>query len=190
MRFERRGTAEFRVVLDSQPTADVTINLTSSNAAEGNADVSWLIFTPDNWNTPKTVRVTGVDDLLADGNVAYWIITQPATSSDLNYYGRNAADVSLSNIDDETDLTNAIYVRSFGPETRPRGTSTEVRLNINVRKDSGVYGEPDEGDLPAAGVTVVISIFDSNNTIVRNMVGTTSAQGTLTTYWYKLPGAF
>ena len=93
---ERGGTAEFRVVLDSQPTANVTINLTSSNAAEGITNVPSLLFTPNDWNTPKTVRVTGVDDLLADGNVAYLIFTQPATSSDPNYNGRNAADVSLA----------------------------------------------------------------------------------------------
>ena len=185
---ERGGTAEFRVVLDSQPTANVTINLTSSNAAEGITNVPSLLFTPNDWNTPQTVRVTGVDDLLADGNVAYLIFTQPATSSDPNYNGRNAADVSLSNIDDESPVRNAIYVRSFGLETRPRGTSTELRLNIDVRHDSDFDGVSEDSDLPIAGVVVVISVYDSNNTIVRNFLLTTSAQGTATTYWYKLPG--
>ena len=185
---ERGGTAEFRVVLDSQPTANVTINLTSSNAAEGITNVPSLLFTPNDWNTPQTVRVTGVDDLLADGNVAYLIFTQPATSSDPNYNGRNAADVSLSNIDDESPVRNAIYVRSFGLETRPRGTSTELRLNIDVRHDSDFDGVSEDSDLGIAGVVVVISVYDSNNTIVRNFLLTTSAQGTATTYWYKLPG--
>ena len=188
---ERGGTAEFRVVLDSQPTADVTINLTSSDTAEGITNVPSLVFTRGDWNIPKTVIVTGVNDnpSSADGTIAYSIITQPAISTDTNYRGLNAADVSLSNIDDESPVTNAIYVRSFGPETRPRGSSTELRLNINVRKDSGLYGVPDPDDSPAAGVTVVISIYDSNGTNIRNMVGTTNAEGSLTTYWYKLPGA-
>ena len=185
---ELGGTAEFRVVLDSQPTADVTIVLSSSNTLEGNADVSSLIFTRNNWNTPQTVRVTGVDDSDIDGNVAYWIVTQSATSIDPNYSGRNAADVSLSNIDDESQVKNAIYVRSFGLETRPRGTSTELRLKIDVRHDSDFDGVSQDTDLPIAGVVVVISVSDSNNTIVRNFLLTTSAQGTATTAWYKLPG--
>ena len=185
---ERGGTAEFRVVLDSQPTADVTINLTSSNATEGYTNVQLLVFTPINWNKPQTVIVTGVDDTLADGNVAYSIFTQPATSLDLNYNGRNAADVSLSNIDDESPVTNAIYVRSFGSEIRKKGPSTELRLNINVRHDSDFDGVSEDGDSPIAGVVVVISVYDSNNTIVRNFLLTTNAQGTATTYWYKLPG--
>ena len=194
---ERGGTAEFRVVLDSQPTGVVTINLTSSDPMEGNANKTSLDFTPTNWNQPQTVTVTGVDDTMPDPTPtkSYSIITAPAICTDTssNYNGLNAADVSLSNIDDESPVTNAIYVRSFGPETRPRGTSTEVRLNINVRHDSDTDGVPDNSalysDSSAAGVTVVISIYDSNGMIVRNFLLTTNAQGTGTTYWYKLPGA-
>lgn len=192
---ERGGTAEFRVVLDSQPTAKVTINLTSSNAAEGYTNVPSVVFTPNDWNTPKTVIVTGVGDDLAnpanpaDGTVDYWIDTAPAISTDTNYNGLNAADVSLSNIDDDSPVTNAIYVRSFGSEIRKKGPSTELRLNINVRHDSDFDGKSEDSDLPIAGVVVVISVYDSNNTIVRNFLLTTNAQGTGTTYWYKLPGA-
>ena len=56
---ELGGTAEFRVVLDSQPTADVTVHLTSQKPAEGKTDVPSLTFTPINWNTTQTVIITG-----------------------------------------------------------------------------------------------------------------------------------
>ncbi|MEK0182803.1 DUF4347 domain-containing protein, partial [Microcoleus anatoxicus] len=59
---EAGGKATFTVVLDSQPTASVTIPLTSSNTAEGTIDKSSLTFTPANWNVAQTVTVTGVDD--------------------------------------------------------------------------------------------------------------------------------
>ena len=36
-----------------------------------NVDKSSLTFTNANWNTPQTVTVTGVDDLVVDGNIAY-----------------------------------------------------------------------------------------------------------------------
>ncbi|MEK0196095.1 hypothetical protein WME70_32450, partial [Microcoleus anatoxicus PTRS1] len=54
--------ATFDIRLRSQPTADVTIPLTSSNIAEGTIDKNSLTFTSANWNQPQTVTVTGVDD--------------------------------------------------------------------------------------------------------------------------------
>ena len=55
-----------------------------------------------NWNTAQTVTVTGVDDQIVDGNVAYTIVTAAATSSDTNYNGLNAADVAVTNTDNDT----------------------------------------------------------------------------------------
>jgi hypothetical protein len=43
-----------------------------------------------------------VDDALDDGDVAYTILTAAAVSSDLDYTSMDAADVSVTNIDDET----------------------------------------------------------------------------------------
>ena len=48
---------------------------------------SSLTFTTANWNTPQTVTVTGVDDSVDDGNIAYTIVTAAATSADANYNG-------------------------------------------------------------------------------------------------------
>ncbi|XHL93920.1 MAG: DUF4347 domain-containing protein [Microcoleus anatoxicus] len=79
---EAGGKATFTVVLNTQPTADVTIPLTSSNIAEGTIDKSSLTFTSANWNVAQTVTVTGVDDTLVDGNIAYNIVTAAATSDD------------------------------------------------------------------------------------------------------------
>ncbi|SVE43326.1 uncharacterized protein METZ01_LOCUS496180, partial [marine metagenome] len=39
---------------------DVTVNLASSNTAEGTVSPATLTFTEDNWETPQTVTVTGV----------------------------------------------------------------------------------------------------------------------------------
>ncbi|MGA2799646.1 MAG: Ig-like domain repeat protein, partial [Thermoguttaceae bacterium] len=104
---EAGGTAQFSVVLDSQPTADVVIGISPSNITEGTVSVPSLTFTTDNWNTAQTVTVTGVDDLAADGDIAYSIITAPAASADLNYNGLDASDVSLTNIDNDTTTSVA-----------------------------------------------------------------------------------
>ena len=98
---ELGGTDSFDVVLDSNPTSDVTIGISSSDMTEGTADQAILTFTPVNWNTPQTVTITGVDDAVEDGDVDYTIITAPATSSDPDYAGRNADDVLVTNEDDD-----------------------------------------------------------------------------------------
>ena len=54
--------ATFTVVLTSQPTADVTIALSSSGSTEGTVSAAPLTFTTVNWNVAQTVTVTGVDD--------------------------------------------------------------------------------------------------------------------------------
>lgn len=99
---EAGGTAQFTVVLNSAPAADVFIAVTSSDTTEGLPSVSQLIFTPNNWNIPQTVTVTGVDDALIDGNVAYSIIMSNTVSADLNWLGVNVPNVSLRNLDNDT----------------------------------------------------------------------------------------
>ena len=84
---EAGGTATFTVVLNTQPTADVTIALSSSDTTEGTVSPASLTFTTANWNVAQTVTVTGVDDAVDDGDVVYTIVTAPATSTDPNYTG-------------------------------------------------------------------------------------------------------
>jgi hypothetical protein len=63
----------------------VTIGLSSSDTTEGTVSPSSLTFTPANWNTPRTVTVTGVNDVVDDGDISYAIVTAAATSADPNY---------------------------------------------------------------------------------------------------------
>src|SRR5262249_25125708 len=98
---EGGGTATFSVVLDTQPTADVTLTFASSNTAEGTVPAS-ITFTAANWNVAQTVTVTGVDDTADDGDVAYSIVTG-VQSADPLYAALKPADIQVSNSDD--DLT-------------------------------------------------------------------------------------
>ena len=96
------GSASFEVVLTGEPTADVTIGIGSSDSSEGTVDASSLTFTSADWDMPQTVTVTGVDDGDINGNIGYTIITAAATSTDPDYSGLDADDVSVTNHDDET----------------------------------------------------------------------------------------
>jgi hypothetical protein len=109
-------TATFTIRLTSQPTSTVTIPVISSDTAEGTVAPASLDFIALNWNTPQTVTVTGVDDALTDGTVAYTIQTGPATSGDPGYNNLNPNDVSLLNLDnDGVILYLPVIVSGFTP---------------------------------------------------------------------------
>ncbi|WP_254509452.1 beta strand repeat-containing protein [Anatilimnocola floriformis] len=99
---EAGGVAIFNIVLTSQPTADVTISLGTSDATEGTPSTNSVTFTPLNWNVPQVITITGVDDALVDGDIAYSIITGAAVSTDSAYSGVAVPDVSVTNLDNDT----------------------------------------------------------------------------------------
>jgi hypothetical protein len=54
-------TGTYTIVLDSEPTSDVTIGLTSSDITAATVTPS-LTFTTSNWSRPQTITVTAVND--------------------------------------------------------------------------------------------------------------------------------
>ncbi|MCB1158746.1 MAG: DUF1554 domain-containing protein [Leptospiraceae bacterium] len=100
---ESGGSAGFSVVLNSQPTASVTISsITSSNLFEGTVSPSSLSFDTTNWNIPQTFTVTGIDDDFMDGIVEYSILLSGIQSSDSNYNGLPALSQKVQNTDNDS----------------------------------------------------------------------------------------
>jgi hypothetical protein len=138
---EPGGQDSFEVVLNMQPTADVTIGISSSDTSEGEVDVSSLIFTPANWDIPQTVTITGVDDAIEDGDVAYTIITAQAVSTDPDYNGLDANDVSVTNLDDDgptgggsetySVLDDPNWQAIAIPDNNPNGISSTISVSDN-----------------------------------------------------------
>jgi hypothetical protein len=94
------GTPDtFTVVLDTQPSADVTVGVSSSDTSEGTVSTDSLTFTPVNWATVHTVTVTGVNDSVDDGDVTYTVVLGVATGGD--YDGFDPEDVSVTNVDND-----------------------------------------------------------------------------------------
>ena len=96
---EDGGIAEFLVVLESEPAADVTIAFSTSDATEGTVAPASLTFTALNWSVAQIVTVTGVADFLTDGAVAYSLVAAAVTSADPGYSGLDPADIALTNVD-------------------------------------------------------------------------------------------
>ncbi len=97
---EAGGTATFSVMLQSAPTAPVTVALASGDASEGAVSPTELVFTAANWFTAQTATVTGVNDAVDDGDVAYAIVTA-ISSGDPLYAAIDPADVGVTNLDDD-----------------------------------------------------------------------------------------
>jgi hypothetical protein len=132
--------ASFNVTLTTPPIGNVTIPISSTNSSEGTVSATNLAFTPANWNVPRTVTVTGVDDAVSDGNVAYSVLLGAVTSADSDYTAVNPRDVALTNVDNETkfyvvnDASTNVSYRYAGDGT-PRGNST---LNTGNAAPRGV----------------------------------------------------
>ena len=167
---ESGGTDDFTVVLDSQPTADVTIGISSSDINEGTVGPPSLTFTSGNWNVPQTVMVTGVDDAVVDGNVAYTVVTAPADSTDTNYGGLNAADVAVTNNDDDPPSEpTTIHVGDLDGASTKLGKGTwSAQVTVLIY---------DGGENPLVGA-VVTGTFTQNGSIAIPASCITLAGGT------------
>ena len=98
-------TAEYTVVLKSEPTGNVTVTV---NDPTDNTDVTAapasLTFDENDWDTPQTVTVSAVQD--ADGVNDTATVTHTVSGAD--YASQTASDVSVAVVDDETpDVTIA-----------------------------------------------------------------------------------
>jgi len=133
---EAGGTATFTVVLNTKPTADVTIGLSSSNTAEGTINKTSLIFTTSNWSTAQTVTVTGVDDVIDDGDITYTIVTAAATGGDYGTASVDAANVTVTNTDDDT--RGITVTPTSGLVTTEAGGTATFTVKLNTQPTASV----------------------------------------------------
>jgi hypothetical protein len=159
---ESGGTATFTLQLSTQPKFDVGINLSSSNGSEGEITPAIVTFTTANWSSPQTVTVAGKDDGITDGPQAYRVIIASATSSDGEYQGLDAEDISLVNLDDETP--GVVVSAATSPlTTTESGGSTTFTVALGSQPSSSVTllllsSRPAEGTITPASM-----VFSSTN---------------------------
>ncbi len=104
-----QGTSDsFTVVLTAQPGTNVVLDVASGDTGEATASPTALTFTPDDWNSPQTVTVTGVDDPDRDGSqVTPLTVGVDDGNSDGQFGGVGSQTVSATTIDDDVSWHNA-----------------------------------------------------------------------------------
>src|SRR5678815_5552787 len=177
------GTATFTVVLNTIPSADVTIALTSSDTTEGTVLPASLTFTPANWNVAQTVTVTGVDDQVVDGPITYTIVTA-ATSGDPSYQGIAVADVTVSNTDNDVAGVTVTPISGLTTTEAAAGTATfTVVLTSQPSADVTIAltsSDTTEGTVSPASLTFTSVNWQTAQTVTVTGVDDAQVDGPVT----------
>jgi len=179
---ESGGTGTFTVVLGSAPTANVTIDLSSSNVAEGTVPAS-VTFTTLNWNVPQTITITGVEDVISDGSQDFNIITGNVTSADLNYNaldGSTISDLVFTNQDNDAP---GIVLTPISTTTTEAGGTVTIQVNLLSQPAGGadVTIPLSVSDATEGSVSASITILNANwNTPGSNVITVTGVDDVLT----------
>ncbi len=154
---EGGGTATFSVVLTSQPLVNISISFRTSDNTEGTISASSLLFTTADWNVPKTMTVTGVNDSIVDGDVNYTIVTSSIFSNDPNFNGINPPDISVRNLDDDTAALSLTLSGTVLSESGSPGTHTGT-VTRNTPLDNDLIVAITSSDASEATVPVTVTI--------------------------------
>src|SRR4029077_17028790 len=95
-----------------------------------------------NFGSPQTVTVTGVNDLVKDGNQPYSIVTAQATSTDPNYSVINPPDVTVTNTDNDsagitvTPVSGLVTTEGGGQATFTIVLNSQPTANVSIALSS------------------------------------------------------
>ncbi len=135
---EGGATDTYTVVLDSEPTASVTIDVINTDG-QVNGTPDQLIFDAGNWDTPQQVTVSAVDDTVTE-NAHTGLLSHAATSTDAKYEGVTVASVDADITDN--DFPGVTISKSNAAATEG-GASDTYNVSLNT--------------IPLAAVTVTVS---------------------------------
>ena len=119
----------YTVVLDSQPTHNVTITVNDPSNTDVTADPADLTFTPTNWDTAQTVTVTASQDSGHDDEDG--TVTHTAASTDAKYDGISIGNV-LVNVTDDEDVPVTV---SFEQDTYSVIEGENVTVTVTLSAD-------------------------------------------------------
>ena len=161
---ENAGTGTFTVVLNTEPTTDVVLDVVCDKTAEATVSAPSLTFTSENWDTPQTVTVTGVDDDIdRDDNATITVSVDDASSDDtFDALDDQTVAVTLTN-DDQTITFNELADKTYG----------DADFNLTGTASSGLtvtYTSSDTDVATVSGNTVTI-LGAGTTTITASQAG-------------------
>jgi len=125
--------AHVRVTLSSKPSANVTVPVVVSDATEGALPVGQLVFTPANWSTPQMLAVGGVQDGVADGNVAFQVTSGAVTSTDPRFNGIEGTRATVTTVD------SGVVYQTIALEAESASLVSPMVWNSDATASGGKY---------------------------------------------------
>lgn len=158
---ENGNLGNFSVVLDIEPNFDVFIDITSNDSGEVAVDSAFqqLQFTPSNWNIPQTVLVSGVDDLIIDGDQLTQITAAVASNSAPSFLSEAPQIVNVINRDN--DVAN-IILSSIDQLTGEDGETGSFSVSLSVPPTHPVQINWASSNTNEGTVTPTISFSSTN----------------------------
>ena len=145
-------TGTYTVVLDSQPTANVTVTPSRTGSSDVTFSPPTLTFTALNWNTVQPVTVTAAQDNDAVDDSA--TISHAVTGGD--YAGVTVESVVVTVDDDETADTTAPRVASIVRQTPTSSPTNADSLTWRVTFSEAV-SNVDAADFVVSGTTATVT---------------------------------
>ena len=162
------SSGTYTIVLDSQPTADVTVTINDPSNTDVTAEPAGLTFSSTDWNTPKTVTVDAAQDDDADDETA--TVTHTVTSTDSKYSGASANSVTVTITDDEVPVTVSFGQANY---TVAEGDPVSVTVTLSADPERMVViplthtpqGSTTSADYSGVPANVTFSTGDMSQTI-------------------------
>ena len=104
------SSGTYTIVLDSQPTADVTVTINDPSNTDVTAEPASLTFSSTDWNSPKAVTVNAAQDADAEDETA--TVTHNVASTDSSYSGASANSVVVGITDDDDPAVAVSFDRA------------------------------------------------------------------------------
>ena len=154
------GTADFSVVLQSQPSDNVSLGLVNPDPAQISLSASTVSFTPTNWNVPVPITVTAIDDALGEASPALYTITwtPDATTTDSYYNGLSPVSNVAVNVNDND--TPGVKLSKLTLSTAENGAPDVFTVELTSK--------------PTAGASVTICLYSDNTAEADIVIGGTS----------------
>ena len=142
--------------LKSQPTSNVTLNISSNNSSRLSISKPSLIFTASNWDTEQSVKFTAIDDSIDYGDVTVSVNIK-SSSADINYNNLSSgfeiivkdndtsgiiADTTQATINEGQHITRAFKLKSQPTSNVVLNiSSNDTNSRLSISKSSLVFTE-------------------------------------------------
>ena len=150
----REDQETYKVVLTSQPTGAVTVNLNSDDESVASINTASLIFDTDDWNTERTVTVTGQADVIDNtGDKRATTISHTVSAAGTDYATETAESVSVTVTDDDAAPSGITLTANPDSVTENGGAKT---ITVTAAVNGATrYAQPRTVSVSVGGGTAI-----------------------------------